>query len=111
VEPIGDLFYIAAYDGYAQVAWNTNTTGIEDLYIGYIPNIRNGQTVGDTMAWGDSNNSAGGWAPLPPQFVPGQSWVIATTTPVPEPASLTLLISALLGFAGAFYLRRRRAKA
>ena len=31
-------------------------------------------------------------------------------TAVPEPATLTLLVSALLGL-GAFYLRRRRAKA
>jgi hypothetical protein len=30
---------------------------------------------------------------------------------VPEPGTLTLLVSALLGLAGAFYLRRRRAKA
>jgi hypothetical protein len=35
----------------------------------------------------------------------------ATAQTVPEPASLTLLLSALLGLAGAFYLRRRRAKA
>ena len=33
------------------------------------------------------------------------------TAPVPEPGTLTLLISALLGLAGAFYLRRRRANA
>ncbi len=32
-------------------------------------------------------------------------------TPTPEPTSLTLLVSALLGLAGAFYLRRRGAKA
>jgi len=30
---------------------------------------------------------------------------------VPEPAMLSLLCMALLGLAGAFYLRRRRAKA
>ncbi len=35
----------------------------------------------------------------------------AVATLVPEPASLTLLVSALLGLAGAFYLRQRRAKA
>jgi hypothetical protein len=35
--------------------------------------------------------------------------IIATA--VPEPSTLTLLFSALLGLAGAFYLRRRRAKA
>ncbi len=39
----------------------------------------------------------------------GDALVIATA--VPEPASLTLLVSALLGLVGAFYLRRRRAKA
>ncbi len=33
-----------------------------------------------------------------------------TITTVPEPTSLTLLVSALLGLAGAFHLRRRRAK-
>lgn len=33
------------------------------------------------------------------------SWVVANA--VPEPASFTLLVSALLGLAGAFYLRRR----
>jgi hypothetical protein len=42
-----------------------------------------------------------------PNFVSGQ-WTIAT--PVPEPATLTLLGSALLGLAGVVYLRRRRAK-
>jgi hypothetical protein len=36
-------------------------------------------------------------------------WVIATA--VPEPGTLTLLVSALLGLVGAFCLRRRRAKA
>ena len=35
----------------------------------------------------------------------------ATITAVPEPTMLTLLVSAMLGLAGAFYLRRRRAKA
>ena len=36
-------------------------------------------------------------------------WIIATA--VPEPTTLTLLFSALLGLAGAFYLRSRRATA
>ena len=38
--------------------------------------------------------------------VPAGDWIIAAT--VPEPGTLTLLVSALLGV-GAFYLRRRRA--
>ena len=40
------------------------------------------------------------------------SWTIANGgTPTPEPTSLTLLISALLGLVGSVYLRRRRATA
>jgi hypothetical protein len=45
----------------------------------------------------------------PPDFVANAPWVIATA--VPEPGTITLLVSALLGLAGAFYLRRRPAKA
>ena len=36
--------------------------------------------------------------------------VTRNITETPEPSTLTLLVSALLGLAGAFYLRRRRAK-
>jgi hypothetical protein len=52
-----------------------------------------------------------------PLAVPGSigvnnPWVIADAgQPIPEPGTLTLLVSAMLGLAGAFYLRRRRAKA
>jgi hypothetical protein len=49
---------------------------------------------------------AGSIAPTNP--TEPQQWVIATTTTVPEPGTLTLLASAMLGL-GAFYLRRRRA--
>jgi hypothetical protein len=45
-----------------------------------------------------------------PSALPG-GWVVASTQPVPEPGTLALLISAMLGLAGAFYLRRNRAKA
>ena len=51
-------------------------------------------------------------ATMLPVVVPGQvNGVAIATTVVPEPGSLTFLVSALLGLAGAFYLRRRRAKA
>jgi hypothetical protein len=52
------------------------------------------------------------WAGPPPIGLtePDGSWILATATSVPEPTSLTLLISALLGL-GLHYLRRRRAKA
>jgi hypothetical protein len=46
---------------------------------------------------------------VPSGAIGGNPMVIATA--VPEPASLTLLISALLGLAGTFYLRRRRTRA
>jgi hypothetical protein len=43
---------------------------------------------------------------VPPGSSSGAPWVIATV--VPEPGTLTLLVSALLSLAGAAYLRRRR---
>ena len=61
-------------------------------------------TIGEYTTSGDTVN---------PSLVSGldDTIGIAVTQPVPEPTSLTLLVSALLGLAGAFYLRRRRAKA
>jgi hypothetical protein len=48
------------------------------------------------------------WNPaIPGTAADPSSWVIATV--VPEPATLTLLISAVLGLASAVYLRRRGA--
>jgi hypothetical protein len=40
-----------------------------------------------------------------------QGFRVASSEAVPEPTSITLLISALLGLVGAFYLRRHRATA
>jgi hypothetical protein len=53
------------------------------------------------------DHTAGG----PASYVDFSDASAAPPVPTPEPASLTLLLSALLGFAGASYLRRRRAKA
>jgi hypothetical protein len=55
------------------------------------------------------NNCWQAFDPLPgPGSIGGDgSWTIATAATVPEPATLTLLGSALLGL-GVVYLRRRR---
>ncbi len=50
-----------------------------------------------------------GVGPNTPEDIDDTGYEIAVA--VPEPSTLTLLISALLGLAGAFYLRRQRAKA
>jgi MYXO-CTERM domain-containing protein len=73
-----------------------------------------GASANSNLAWLDYWNADGllntsTTSTIPPNLPFGQPWVIGTT--VPEPASPTLLVSALLGLAGAFYLRRRRAKA
>jgi hypothetical protein len=49
--------------------------------------------------------------PAPLLLAGNDPWVIATAQPVPEPATFTLVGTALLGLGGVVYLRRRGAKA
>jgi hypothetical protein len=84
-----------------------------DGYLGYAMETQ--PFPGGEWSWTDligssEYYSATGNSPMPPGLPTNESWVIATAAPVPEPTSLTLLVSALLGL-GAFYLRRRRATA
>jgi hypothetical protein len=70
-------------------SWNAGT-----IFAAY---VSNGPTYWDLTFWG---------IPQVDPLIP-----VEIATAVPEPTSLSLLVSALLGLAGAFCLRRRRAKA
>jgi hypothetical protein len=74
----------------------------EIVYSNFGPNISEySAQYGGTSIWFEVGSSY-----LPPAFTPDQPWVIATA--VPEPTSLTLLGTALLGLGVASCVRRRR---
>ena len=84
---------------------------------GYMATYEPPESLPESNAWGAIYEATGDQPGqdsylTPPELQtlgPDMPWVIATA--VPEPGTLTLLVSALLGLAGAFYLRRRRAGA
>ena len=90
--------------------WGTPYPAPADVYIAYYNSDAQQHNYGGRHWLGDLNN----WSPesfqaLYPAAVPGSigyndPWVIAEV--IPEPATLTLLGTALLGF-GVVYLRRR----
>jgi hypothetical protein len=89
--------------------------GWQDQYAATVPTDVNppyGLVWDDMWEFDGSGNlsqDTGYGGPMPSTWLAQGDWVIATA--VPEPTMLTLLVSALLGLAGAFYLRRRRVKA
>jgi len=84
-------------------------------YPGYGYNVQVGydgrQVQGGIPCW-ICERSGAGWGETEPTTYTNPLYAISSpiTVPVPEPGTLTLLVSELLGLAGAVYLRRRRAK-
>jgi hypothetical protein len=76
-------------------------------------NLPNGDFI--RTEGGNVGYASDAWFTSPPSTYAGLWSATGTsgawTAAVPEPASLTLLVSALLGLTGAFYLRQRWAKA
>ena len=90
--------------GGSEIGWSCASPGqtTEDYYTSNL-------YVADQVYRGWSNQWSTGTEQTGAGLIGPPTWVIGTI--VPEPGTLTLLVSALLGLAGAAYLRRRGVKA